>query len=156
MKSCSSWKPFMNLSRCSSPCPPHLSPNHLQHRGLYCGPPRLSSSSLEWCYSSIHLRIFAHAQAWPVHVTAHSQTDSLYDKQVNAGIQSIVWSSLVSGPIISFSKSQKSHTPIDRFFSYGSYSLDLSTSLSEIYKIIEPDSYLTRKPNLMRIGKELS
>lgn len=27
----------------------------------------------------------AHAQAWPVHVTAHSQTESLYDKQVNAG-----------------------------------------------------------------------
>lgn len=25
----------------------------------------------------------AHAQAWPVHVTAHSQTYSLYDKQVN-------------------------------------------------------------------------
>ena len=57
--SCSSWKPFMNFSRCSSPCPPHLSPNHLQHRGLYSGPPRLSSSSLEWCYSSIHLRIFS-------------------------------------------------------------------------------------------------
>lgn len=74
----------------------------------------------------------AHAQAWPVHVTAHSQTDSLYEKQVNAGIQSIVWSSWVSGPIISFSKSQKIHTPIDRFISYGSYSLDLSTSLSEI------------------------
>ncbi|GLT65638.1 hypothetical protein SLA2020_380560 [Shorea laevis] len=81
----------MNFSRCSSPCPPHLSPNHLQHRGSTA----VLHVSAAAAWSDVTAAFIfgfsaAHAQAWPVHVTAHSQTYSLYDKQVNAGIQSIV------------------------------------------------------------------
>lgn len=37
----------------------HLSRNCLQHSGVHSGSPRLISSNLEWCYSSINPQIFS-------------------------------------------------------------------------------------------------